>query len=155
MYATGPNIARGKPTDQYPGVFYNGTPDKAVDGVKESSGRGGVCAHTNQGNTTDLAWWSVDLGDEYRVTGIKIFNRDKKRKLKDTYVSNVIQCNFKFCLFLIPQTCHEVVYCARRCGGVMKLKTGTLMICRQSVSQLGLLHTFLSIILVFKELNHF
>ena len=80
-------------------MYENGTPDKAVDGVKENSGAGGVCANTNQGNTTHRAWWKVDLGDEYRVTGIKIFNRDKQRKLKDNYSSKVIQCNSKFCLF--------------------------------------------------------
>jgi len=85
QYFTGPNIAIGKPTDQYPGVLDNGTPEKAVDGVKGNSWNATDCAHTQQGNMTDRAWWTVDLGDEYRVTGIKIFNRDKKRKFEDDY----------------------------------------------------------------------
>jgi len=80
QYVTGPNIALGKPTDQYPSVFHYGASAKAVDGVKENSWNASECAHTDQGNVTDRAWWSVDLGDVYRVTGIKIVNRDNKRK---------------------------------------------------------------------------
>jgi len=88
QYITGPNIAFGNPTRQYPGVFDNGTPDKAVDGVKENGGASGVCAHTGQGNATHRAWWTVDLGDEYRVTGIKIVNRD----LNSKFLYTIVKC---------------------------------------------------------------
>lgn len=40
----------------------------------------GTCAHTTEGNTTNPAWWQVDLGDAYRITGIKIYNRKKEGK---------------------------------------------------------------------------
>jgi len=128
-------------------VFENGTPDKAVDGVTEHSGRGGVCAHTEQGNVTDRAWWTVDLGDEYRVTGIKIFNRNQQRKFKDDYSSNVILSYCTFACFASHRHDMKCSYCNRRCGGVtgvvMKLKTDTIINCRQSVSQLGYQHNYL------------
>jgi len=38
QYVTGPNIALGKPTDQYPGVLHYGASAKAVDGVKKTVG---------------------------------------------------------------------------------------------------------------------
>ena len=56
-----------------------------MDGVTENSGDANDCAHTKQGNVADRAWWTVDLSDEYRVTGIKIVNRDQTRKFKDDY----------------------------------------------------------------------
>ena len=111
----------------------NGTPDKAVDGVKENSWNVTDCANTDQGNMTDRAWWTVDLGDEYRVTGIKIFNRDKQRKFVNDYsllLFNVIAIVACFESHRYNMKC---VYCNRQYDGVhiyivMQLRVRTIII---------------------------
>jgi len=40
----------------------------------------GTCAHTTAGNTTNPAWWQIDLGNAYQLTGMKIYNRKKEGK---------------------------------------------------------------------------
>jgi len=69
-------------------VFDHRTSGKAVDGVKENSWNATDCAHTQQGNVTDRAWWTVDLGDEHRVTGIKIVNINQQSKFTIECVHN-------------------------------------------------------------------
>jgi len=81
---TGPNIAFSKSTYQYPGVLGDGKSNKAVDGDTTHSGSVTCtdCAHTDLYNTgATETWWRVDLGDTYRLTGIKIYNRDRRRTL--------------------------------------------------------------------------
>jgi len=77
----GPNIALNKVTEQHPGDYDIGTSDKAVDGNTgdPNSFTILVCAHTDWNASTTEAWWRVDLGDTYRLTGIKIYNRDQAR----------------------------------------------------------------------------
>jgi len=79
LYSTftqGPNIALGKNAAQGPDTFSSMWAGNAVNDVtfNDNIER---CAHTTQGNTTYRAWWQVDLGDAYRITGIKIFNRKR------------------------------------------------------------------------------
>jgi len=57
----------------------------AVDGNTSTKDDGATCAHTTQGNVSHPAWWQVDLGTTYRITGIKIINRQKSG----------MQCNLK------------------------------------------------------------
>jgi len=73
----GPNIALYKTATQGPGVWTNGTADKAVDGYPSREADQGMCAHTNDAPSSQ-SWWSVDLGDAYRITGVKIGNRERK-----------------------------------------------------------------------------
>ena len=77
----GPNIALNKVTEQHPGVYATGTSDKAVDGKtgKPMTYTINECSHTDWNTSTPEAWWRVDLGDTYRLTGIKIYNRDQAR----------------------------------------------------------------------------
>jgi len=72
-------VARGKTATQGPDTFANQTPDRAVDGHTDYNNDGN-CAHTTQGNNDYPAWWQVDLGDTYRVKGIRIYNRDQRSK---------------------------------------------------------------------------
>jgi len=75
----GLNIAYNKSTEQYPGNYGGGTSEKAVDGHKKYSFAADDCVHTNWYTSTTEAWWRVDLGDTYKLTGIKIYNRDQAR----------------------------------------------------------------------------
>jgi len=75
----GQNIAYKKSTEQFPDNFGNGTSDKAVDGHKQYTYAADLCAHTNWYTWTTEAWWRVDLGDTYRLTGVKIHNRNEAR----------------------------------------------------------------------------
>ena len=77
LYSKGPNIALYKTATQGPGVWVGGTADKAVDGDTSKNADLDMCAHTDDDPSTQ-SWWTVDLGDAYRVTGIKIFNREQK-----------------------------------------------------------------------------
>jgi len=87
MYSlTGPNIALYKMTEQYPGYIKRGTSYNAVNGNTTNSGLNNLCAQTDWNNTgATEAWWRVDLGDTFKLTGIKIYNRDRKRKLTYLY----------------------------------------------------------------------
>jgi len=78
---TGPNIARGKPASQWPGQFINAAAGNAVDGDTSVDVRAlDRCAYTRQGTKTHPAWWNVDLGTTYAITGLKIYNIDRHGK---------------------------------------------------------------------------
>ena len=65
----GPNIALHKPTQQS-SVYNDGTSDKGVDGRRENEGAR-ECVVTYWRD--DGAWWMVDLGAEYTVTGVMMY----------------------------------------------------------------------------------
>jgi len=77
---SGPNLALNQTTQQYPGIFGLGFAFKAVDGktvyIPDN------CAHTDWSSSTYEAWWKVDLGDLYTITGIKIYNRNRHGELR-------------------------------------------------------------------------
>jgi len=77
LLCLGPNIALYKMASQGPGVWVNGTADKAVDGNPSREADQNMCAHTDDAPSSQ-SWWTVDLGDAYRITGIKIRNRERK-----------------------------------------------------------------------------
>jgi len=77
---TGPNIALGKDTEQFPGAYLKGTSDNAVNGDTTNTLDVSKCAHTDWNSSITEAWWRVDLGDTYKITGIKIYNRDRNSK---------------------------------------------------------------------------
>ena len=83
---TGRNIALGKDTEQFPGAFTNGTSDKAVNGDTTHYSFADHCAHTEWNTSILEAWWRVDLGDTYNITGIKIYNRDRDSKFLTIYI---------------------------------------------------------------------
>jgi len=56
----------------------------------------GTCAQTTEGNTTNPAWWQVDLGDTYLITGINIFNRQKYGKLTRQNTTLLANATFVF-----------------------------------------------------------
>lgn len=51
---------------------WGGVPSRAVDGNNSGLWREGSITHTNQ---EDSPWWQLDLGAEYDVTTIKLWNR--------------------------------------------------------------------------------
>ncbi|WP_020469056.1 PVC-type heme-binding CxxCH protein [Zavarzinella formosa] len=72
VISQGANIARnGKATQS--SVSNGGTPDRGIDGKKSGSYGDGGQTHTREG--TDNPWWEVDLGAEYPIETINVFNR--------------------------------------------------------------------------------
>ena len=65
---------------QGPSTREAGSAVKAVDGDNSTTNDGRTCAHTTEGTKESPAWWQVDLGDTYRITGIRIINRDRSCK---------------------------------------------------------------------------
>ena len=73
---SGPNLACGKNATQGPRSRSDSEgPQLAVDGNLKTSNDGATCTHTTNGSVEQPAWWQVDLGDAYRITGIVIYNR--------------------------------------------------------------------------------
>ena len=64
------NIAKNKPATQS-STDNSGSAARAVDGNTASSWSSRSCTHTN----TEYAWWRVDLGNDFDISGIKITNR--------------------------------------------------------------------------------
>ena len=91
---SGPNIALGMKANQGPDTYQSCSADKAVDG--DTSNTAGNYAHTTLGFP---AWWRVDLGKRFSVTGLKLFNRARGR----TYLCNciyIIHLVHVVCVFL-------------------------------------------------------
>ena len=65
------NIALRKTTYQSD-IGWGGSPDKAVDGDRESNYGLGSCMHTSG---TSHGWLAVDLEQYYTVTSVTITNR--------------------------------------------------------------------------------
>jgi len=65
----GPNIALHKPTQQ--SSVDNSRSDKGVDGRRGNEFTP-ECVYTAW-HYDDWAWWRVDLGAEYTVTGVKMY----------------------------------------------------------------------------------
>jgi len=88
--STGPNIALGKDTEQFPGAFENGISGNAVNGNTTNTHIASQCAHTEWNSSITEAWWRVDLGDAYKITGIKIYNRNQECKILSIYIFSII-----------------------------------------------------------------
>jgi putative heme-binding domain-containing protein len=72
VYTAGRNIARtGKATQS--STAYGGVASRAIDGNKNGSYNAGGQTHTAEGETDP--WWEVDLGGEYPIEAIVIYNR--------------------------------------------------------------------------------
>ncbi|MGN1359818.1 MAG: hypothetical protein ACI4X9_05115, partial [Kiritimatiellia bacterium] len=69
----GVNLALGKPTAQS-GISWGGEPSRAVDGDTRADWEGDSCCHTQEG-LAGGAWWEVDLGKEYDIQTLRLFNR--------------------------------------------------------------------------------
>jgi len=85
LYCTtkGPNLAKGKDATQS-WTYGNGWAYRAVDGdtsVVAGKYLDGQCAYSRKSDTGIPAWWSVDLGSFYPLTGIKIYNIDRQGTL--------------------------------------------------------------------------
>jgi len=49
----------------------------AVNGEAVNTNFAYHCAHTEWNSSFTEAWWRVDLGEAYNLTGIKIYNRNR------------------------------------------------------------------------------
>lgn len=79
------NVALGKPATQA-GTFDSNTPaSKAVNGDTTSTYSSDI-SHTSPSNPT--AWWEVDLGAEYNISSVVVFNRADccRERLTDYWV---------------------------------------------------------------------
>ena len=68
------NVAKGKKAVQSSTLSNSAFPvaSKAVDGNKDGKFRSGSTTHTN---TERRPWWKVDLGKEYKITAVTLWNR--------------------------------------------------------------------------------
>ena len=72
VYSDGRNIAPlGKATQK--NTAYNGPAERAIDGNKNGSYGDGGQTHTQE-NTTN-PWWEVDLGADYPIDSVAVWNR--------------------------------------------------------------------------------
>jgi len=71
-----------KPAEQFPYTLHGGSASKAVDGNTSDNVVGEMCAHTYSGTPSNPAWWTVDLKAYFKLTGIKIYNRNKAGEQK-------------------------------------------------------------------------
>ena len=87
------NAALKKITEQSSTASFEGIPaisSRAVDG--DTNGvwaSDGTITHTNNSTNEDLAWWQVDLGENYDISAINIYNRTDScciNRLSDFYV---------------------------------------------------------------------
>ncbi|MEJ8850274.1 PA14 domain-containing protein [Variovorax rhizosphaerae] len=65
------DLANGKPTSQS-STDYGGMSARAADGVVDGAWSTGSTTHTN---IEAAPWWEVDLGDDYRIHTVRIWNR--------------------------------------------------------------------------------
>ena len=83
VFSDGKNVARNGQASQS-STSNNGPASKAIDGNKSGSFGDGGQTHTQEG--TDGAWWEVDLGKDYPIDSVAIFNRNDSNlgtRLKD------------------------------------------------------------------------
>ena len=72
VFSDGRNVAPlGKATQK--NTAYNGPADRAIDGNKNGSYGDGGQTHTEE-NTTN-PWWEVDLGADYPIDSVVVWNR--------------------------------------------------------------------------------
>jgi putative heme-binding domain-containing protein len=72
IYSDGRNIARlGKATQK--NTSYGGTANRAIDGNIDGSFSAGSVTHTAE--NTSSPWWEVDLGQEFPIDSVVVFNR--------------------------------------------------------------------------------
>ncbi|MCA9152325.1 MAG: HEAT repeat domain-containing protein, partial [Planctomycetales bacterium] len=72
VMSDGRNIARGGTATQS-ATSHGGVAERAIDGRTSGSYSSGTQTHTPE-NSRD-PWWEVDLGDEYPLDAIRVFNR--------------------------------------------------------------------------------
>jgi putative heme-binding domain-containing protein len=72
VMSDGRNVARnGKATQS--SVAHGGTANKAIDGNRNGTFNEGGQTHSREGE--DNPWWEVDLGKEYPIDSIEVYNR--------------------------------------------------------------------------------
>ncbi len=72
VYSDGQNVARGGKATQS-NTAYGGAASRAIDG--NTSGNYGNGGQTHTQENTSNPWWQVDLGAEYPISSIVIYNR--------------------------------------------------------------------------------
>ncbi len=79
VFSDGKNVARGGKASQS-STAHGGSASRGIDGNKSGAYEDGGQTHTREG--TNNPWWEVDLGAEYPVDSVSVFNRT------DTNLSN-------------------------------------------------------------------
>jgi putative heme-binding domain-containing protein len=72
VLSDGKNVALKKAAKQV-NTAHGGAAGRAVDGSTNGEYNAGTSTHTEEG--TDDAWWEVDLGNEYPIETVRVFNR--------------------------------------------------------------------------------
>ena len=74
-FASGPNVARGRPTYQS-STNFGGVPARAVDGNTNGDYGGGLsCTHTDS-SEGGSPWWAVKLPEIMEIKTVAITNRE-------------------------------------------------------------------------------
>ncbi|XP_013398159.1 receptor-type tyrosine-protein phosphatase epsilon-like [Lingula anatina] len=102
------NVAIGRTAEQSDvAVIAGGVPSRTVDGNVNADFNAGSCSHTD---LTPYPWWRVDLGQQYVVYSVTLFNRgvgvDSGKHLKNLSVKtrNITDTSSKdVCATYVPQ----------------------------------------------------
>ena len=86
-------LSQGQPSTQssnYTESSSHGNADAAVDGNMDQTWAGRSCMHTMQLAMAPEAWWMVDLGSQYRIGNISVWNRKEgMNNICNSYLFNV------------------------------------------------------------------
>ena len=93
IFSGGKNVARlGKATQS--SVGSGGVPERAIDGNKNPDWGAGGQTHTDGFGSTN-PWWEVDLGREFMVDKVEVWNRQGFEKRLDGFTIQLLDSNRK------------------------------------------------------------
>ena len=93
IYSGGKNIARQGKVKQS-SIGSGGIAERAIDGNKNPDWGGGGQTHTDGFGTTN-PWWEVDLGKEFVVDKVEVWNRKDFEKRLDGFTLQLLDSNRK------------------------------------------------------------
>ena len=93
IFSGGKNVARQGKAKQS-SVGSGGVPERAIDGNKNPDWGGGGQTHTDGFGTTN-PWWEVDLGKEFVVDKVEVWNRKDFEKRLDGFTLQLLDSNRK------------------------------------------------------------
>ena len=93
IFSGGKNVARQGKAKQS-SVGSGGVPERGIDGNKNPDWRGAGQTHTDGFGTTN-PWWEVDLGKEFTVDTVQVWNRQGFEKRLDGFTIQLMDANRK------------------------------------------------------------
>ena len=93
IFSGGKNVARQGKAKQS-SVGSGGVPERGIDGNKNPDWGGAGQTHTDGFGTTN-PWWEVDLGKEFTVDTVQVWNRQGFEKRLDGFTIQLMDANRK------------------------------------------------------------